>query len=512
MAAKTSNVALPFLLLGFLLMRMCLAQTAPSLSVSQDAAGNVSASVSGSISPCGITADGGVPTFSIEGAVITVTQPVVAITCVNPPPPDRFYQETVVFGKLPAATYTVDWSFPALTTTYTVVASEVNFSFTLTTSANPAQVGQAVDLVAVVVGGGAGRTDTMTFSDGFGTIYGGTDLCTNVAVSVIASQEIAHCVATFAEVGHHYVSATLTVGPPGVVITGSNEIEQTITAPVSFDADQFSLTGTWSDAYAASQGLLIQVSPDYQSAGNGLLFAGWFTYDTAGHQQWLTLQGTLAAAHVSSYALGIYQTTGGGFDAAGAVDTVAVGTASLTFYDCTHAALAYRFNDGRTGTIPYTRLSNATSCSTAVPVLLPVDPAPNDNDILHSGAWFNPATSGQGVVFDIIPSQTTLFAAWFTYAPPSEGLSGLGAQRWFTIQSNDYTPGNLNFNGVPVYASSGGFFDSPLPTNLLQVGTADITFTSCSTMTIQYTFTQGEFAGLMGSIDEQTLVPVSGCQ
>lgn len=123
MSAKTSNVAIPFLLLGFLLSPMCLAQTAPSLTVSQDAAGNVSASVSASINSCGITADGGVPTFSIDGAVIAVTQPVIAIMCVNPPPPERLYQETVVFGQLPAATYTVNWNFPALTATYTVLGS-----------------------------------------------------------------------------------------------------------------------------------------------------------------------------------------------------------------------------------------------------------------------------------------------------------------------------------------------------------------------------------------------------
>jgi hypothetical protein len=386
------------------------------------------------------------------------------------------------------------------------------FSFTLTTSANSAQVDQAVDLVAVVVGGGNGSTDTITFTDGFGTIFGGTDLCTNVPVSVVASQEIAHCVATFAEAGNHYVSATLTLGPPGVVIPLSNEIVQTVTAPVAFDADQFSLTGSWSDAYASSQGLLIEIFPDYQSAGIGLLFAGWFTYDSAGHPQWLTLQGNMSSAHGSSYPLGIYQTTGGNFDAATAVDTVTAGTATLTFYDCTHATLAYTFNDGRAGTIPYTRLSSATGCSTAVPAAAPAVPAANDNDVLHSGAWFNPAISGQGLLLDIIPSQTTLFAAWFTYAPQSEGLSGLAGQRWFTIQSNDYTPGNLNLSGVPVYATSGGVFNSPVLASLQSVGTANITFSSCSAMTIHYTFTQGEFEGLTGSMNEQTLVPMAGCQ
>lgn len=121
MAAKTCVAAISLSLLGYFLPAPCLGQVPPTLTISEDAAGNVSGSVSAVIHACGITAAGGAePTFSIKGTTITVTQPLIAALCVNPPPPDRAYRQTVVFGKLPAATYTVNWNFPELSATYAV--------------------------------------------------------------------------------------------------------------------------------------------------------------------------------------------------------------------------------------------------------------------------------------------------------------------------------------------------------------------------------------------------------
>jgi hypothetical protein len=174
--------------------------------------------------------------------------------------------------------------------------------------------------------------------------------------------------------------------------------------------------------------------------------------------------------------------------------------------------LVYNFTDGRTGTIPYVRLTNSTACSIAVPATPPTVAPANYNDVLHSGAWYNPPTTGQGLVVDIVPSQTTFFAAWYTYAPQSEGLTGLSGERWFTLQSNNYTPGNLSLSGVPIYATTGGVFNAPSKVTAEQVGTANVTFTSCNTMTLQYTFNQGDFNGLTGSINEQTVAGVAGCQ
>src|SRR5580765_1460324 len=130
-------------------------------------------------------------------------------------------------------------------------------------------------------------------------------------------------------------------------------------------------------------------------------------------------------------------------------------------------------------------------------------------DVRYSGAWYDPQTSGQGLVVDIVPSQQMLFAAWYTYAPQSEGQTDRASQRWFTLQAG-YTPGSKTAKQVPVYAVIGGSFNKTTRTAGLQVGTADITFTACNAMTINYQFTQGEFAGLSGSISEQKVVPNTG--
>jgi len=57
-----------------------------------------------------------------------------------------------------------------------------------------------------------------------------------------------------------------------------------------------------------------------------------------------------------------------------------------------------------------------------------------------SGAWFNPDTSGQGWLIDVIERETGLefFVAWFTYdvnPPAADEIDGFGSRqhRWFTV-------------------------------------------------------------------------------
>jgi hypothetical protein len=287
-------------------------------------------------------------------------------------------------------------------------------------------------------------------------------------------------------------------------------IVQTVVAATGFDADQFALTGSWFNAATSGQGLTVEVYPDFVGGNNGLLAGGWFTYDASGHPRWLFLQGDMSSTHGSTYELGVYASSGGYFDAPPATTAVNYGSATLTFYDCTHATLVYTFLDGRSGTIPYTRLTSPSACTTAVPAVAPQPPPAHYDDVLHSGNWFDPSTGGQGLVIDVVPAQNAFVVTWYTYAPQSAGLSGEAAQRWFSIQSS-YTPGNLDLTGLPIYAPTGGIFNDPTPISYSQVGTADMNFTSCNTMTLQYTFTSGEFAGHSGTIDEHTISPVVGC-
>lgn len=110
-------------LLGMFLVGSCLAEEAPVLSVSQNAGGEVVASVSGLIARCGVTATNMPPTFKISETSITVVQNVAGVMCMRDVPPDakKPYHVTLNFGRLKAGRYMISWSFPYLKSTYNVI-------------------------------------------------------------------------------------------------------------------------------------------------------------------------------------------------------------------------------------------------------------------------------------------------------------------------------------------------------------------------------------------------------
>ena len=119
-------------------------------------------------------------------------------------------------------------------------------------------------------------------------------------------------------------------------------------------------SGGWYEPATSGQGFVLEVLPDVPA-----IIAGWFTFareDEMGNR-WFTLEG----GYVDNVGtLTIYQSTGGAFDDPASVDTVAVGSALLTFFDCTSAELEYLFDDGFSGTIPLQRLVGAELCESLV--------------------------------------------------------------------------------------------------------------------------------------------------
>ncbi|HET6632849.1 MAG TPA: hypothetical protein VFG73_09115 [Rhodanobacteraceae bacterium] len=112
-----------------------------------------------------------------------------------------------------------------------------------------------------------------------------------------------------------------------------------------------------------------------------------------------------------------------------------------------------------------------------------------------------------------MPAQHSFFATWYTYAPGSDDAdTGEARQRWFSLQANDYAPGDLELHDVAIIDTGGGVFNQPGPVDLQQVGTADITFNSCTSMTLSYHFDAGEFNGLDGTINEQVIAANPACQ
>ncbi|MGH6684053.1 MAG: beta-propeller fold lactonase family protein [Pseudolabrys sp.] len=277
----------------------------------------------------------------------------------------------------------------------------------------------------------------------------------------------------------------------------------------SVNLDQHGLTGTWYDPSTSGQGLAVEVFPDMHGAGQGVLSAGWFTFDVAstGGQRWYTLQGDVSNTD-SLASLTIYASTGGNFNAAPSVSATAVGQATLQFTDCTHGLLNYTFTGGssRSGSIPLLRLTGNTTCSAAG------DNGAAASDYLLSGSWYNPSTSGQGLIFDINPAQSVLGAAWYTYSPTGQQTGGGASQRWYTIQSNQFAAGSSSATGVPIYETTGGVFHDPTAVTTTQVGTASITFQSCAAMTLAYNFTGGTNQGLNGTMNLVRVGPTpAGC-
>src|SRR5665213_2674468 len=144
-----------------------------------------------------------------------------------------------------------------------VATANAQNEFTLTPSANPVQVGQPVDLLAMVgpVPPGTNENFDVTFYD---TSAGGmnpngipgTLLCTNVPAPLVGSQWVGHCVTSFDTIGTHVLVASSGTAPDIVITT--DELDEEVTAPVAFDANQFALTGSWYNPATSGQGLELQ--------------------------------------------------------------------------------------------------------------------------------------------------------------------------------------------------------------------------------------------------------------
>ena len=230
-----------------------------------------------------------------------------------------------------------------------------------------------------------------------------------------------------------------------------------------------------------------------------MLFAGWFTYDVTafGGRRWYAIQGNVSKLNTTEL-LPIFDMEGGNFNALPSIDAHGpLGRASIQFSDCSTGSLSYIFTDGsgRAGTIPLTRITPNVTCS-----------ADGGNgaatsDYLLSGNWFNPTTSGQGLIFDFSPSLNLVFGAWYTFKPNGQQIGGPASQDWYTLQSNQFVPGITSLDNIPIVETTGGVFDNSAPVTTTQAGTASISFQSCDAMTLSYQFTTGQNKGSAGSMD-----------
>jgi hypothetical protein len=262
---------------------------------------------------------------------------------------------------------------------------------------------------------------------------------------------------------------------------------------------QEGLTGTWYNPDRSGQGFEFVIDPG-TNGGDGSLFGAWFTYDTiAGGpsaQRWFSLQATFSPGTTTADVT-IYQNLGGTFDQPPATSAIAVGSGSLTFFSCESALLTYGFNAGPVGATVLRNLLPNVECGAAG------TPPPSDFGL--SGTWYDPATSGQGIVAEVNPVDAQVFVGWYTYSLDA-GNGGAGQQRWLSAQGA-YDVGSTAMD-LTIYQSTNGTFDSDHTTvTTTPVGLATLTFLTCTTATLDYAFTDGEFAGKVDSIDLVRLGP-----
>jgi hypothetical protein len=116
-----------------------------------------------------------------------------------------------------------------------------------------------------------------------------------------------------------------------------------------------------------------------------------------------------------------------------------------------------------------------------------------------NGGWFEPATSGQGLVFELTPSSNQLAAYWFTY--PVE----IGVREWY-LAVGDISGDSAEFT---VYQTANGVFDQASMVETNAVGSAQVIFSSCTEASWVY---QIDTLGISGEIPLQRIAPDDLCQ
>jgi len=279
--------------------------------------------------------------------------------------------------------------------------------------------------------------------------------------------------------------------------------------PPTVRADQAGVSGAWYAPWSSGQGLAFD-----WIAGSRTLFANWLTFAPDGGSdpsglRWYTLQGELANPSPGA-TLDIFINEGGRFGV-GVTASRRVGSAQLRFESCDRAQFSYQFdpdeNEGLSGMVTLSRLTPGVACSGSPAGTNP----PTVSDAID-GAWFDPASSGQGLMFNAIPAQdpaqSTVFATWFTYDTET-APDDLRQQHWFTLQG---PLGTGDQTTLDIIRTTGGALFRGSTSNSQRVGTATVTRLGCDHLRLDYQFDDSEIAGPFRRIDDfRDLQRIGGC-
>lgn len=122
-----------------------------------------------------------------------------------------------------------------------------------------------------------------------------------------------------------------------------------------------------------------------------------------------------------------------------------------------------------------------------------------------NGAWYYPATPGQGFFVTVYPDSKTVLVAWMTYdtEPPGAGVQshlGDASQRWLVAQG-EYEG---SFAGLRLLSYRNGLFDRGTHPSHFSVGSFRLQFESCSSASAMYYLPD---IGLESTIPLQRIAP-----
>jgi uncharacterized protein (DUF1800 family) len=128
-----------------------------------------------------------------------------------------------------------------------------------------------------------------------------------------------------------------------------------------------------------------------------------------------------------------------------------------------------------------------------------------------SGAWFDPATAGQGLLIEVIDSASRgggngpyFFGSWFTYSSTAGGVS---EQAWYMLEGT--APVGAKRFDLSLGRTTPARFNSGTATQR-RVGSATIEFTSCTRATLSWRFDAAE-GGRSGTMALQRLLADGSC-
>ncbi len=107
----------------------------------------------------------------------------------------------------------------------------------------------------------------------------------------------------------------------------------------------------------------------------------------------------------------------------------------------------------------------------------------------HSGLWYDPQVSGQGLMLDVDARSQRWFAAWFTFALRPEGGASIDARlrrtlRWYSMLGQGGADTGMPIAGT-LYATAGGRFEGGTPQTRPQ-GRVALRAIDCNTLEFAY--------------------------